>query len=283
MSNISVIIPVHEFNETVAGYLKKAVTSIEGQQGVEDLPPVVIVYSPLAEAGGVLDFIQKENEANTPLKYTTIKNEGKTDFCSQINLGAKNVTTDYFAILEYDDMFSLPFFKVVAKHIKAMPDVGVFLPFTIDVDDKSQTLVQIVNQIIWSKGIVGENGTLGFLNQKSMNESSYYALGGSVIKKSEFIAVGGLKSNIKLAFTYEFILRFLDNGNKIYSMAHFGYRHIINRVGSLFSNYNATMSMKERRFWFETAKKESHFFNDRVVDISSLTEQPTIQPKMTVA
>ncbi len=168
------------------------------------------------------------------------------------------------------------------KHINALPDVGMFLPFTIEVDDKTQTLVQIVNQAIWSKSYVGENGVLGYLNTRSLGEFSFYTIGGSVIKKSEYEAVGGLKSNIKLAFTYEFILRFLENGNKIYSMAHFGYRHIINRTGSLFNNYGATMPMNERRFWFETAKKECHFFNDRTIDTTILIEQSTA-PTMTVA
>jgi hypothetical protein len=30
--------------------------------------------------------------------------------------------------------------------------------------------------------------------------------------------------------------------------------------------------MKERKFWFEVAKRESHFINDRYIDQSSLIE-----------
>lgn len=286
MTNISIILPVHEFNDTVAGFLRKTFGAIKAQKDVDALPVIILVHSHLAEQTGLLEFIKEfvtpVEQTDVALSITPIKNEGKTDFASQVNLGVQNAGTDYISILEYDDMYSEVFFKNAVKHIKALPDVGMFLPFTIEVDDKTQTLVQIVNQAIWSKSYVGENGVLGYLNTKSLGEFSFYTLGGSVIKKSEYTAVGGLKANIKLAFTYEFILRFLDNGNKIYSMAHFGYRHIINRAGSLFSNYGATMPMKERKFWFETAKKEAHFFNDRPIDTSSLTEQPSA-PVMTVA
>ncbi len=281
MSNITIILPVHEFNDTVAGYLRKAFASILAQKGIDSLPSVSVVYSALAEAGGLVTFLRADI-STTGLSLTLIKNEGKTDFCSQINLGVSQATTDFISILEYDDEYATIYFKNVFQHFKVFPEVGMFLPFTVEVDDKTGSLVQIVNQTIWSKGYVGENGVMGFLNTKSLNEFSFYTLGGSVIKKSEFDAVGGLKSNIKLAFPYEFILRFLENGNKIYSIAKFGYKHVINRAGSLFSNYAATMSHKERRFWFETAKKECHFFTDRVIDTTSLTEQPAA-PVMTVA
>jgi hypothetical protein len=272
MTNISIVLPVHEFNDTVSTYLRKALTSVKDQKNLESLPQVVLVYTHLAEQAGLLEFIKEFTE----LSITTVKNEGKTDFCSQINLGVENCATEYFSILEYDDEYSTIYFKNVEKHLKVFRDVGIFLPFTIEVDDKTGSAVQIVNQTIWSKGYVGENGSLGFLNSKALNEFSFYTLGGSVIKKSEFQASGGLKSNIKLAFTYEFLLRFIENGNKVYSIAKFGYKHLINRSGSLFAGYGATMTGKERRFWFETAKKECHFFNDRVIDTSSLVEQPSM-------
>lgn len=292
MNKTTIILPVHEFNETVAGYLKKGLESIRLQKGIEVLPSIILVYTHLAEQTGLLEFIKEYivGPEGAPadvvlLDIITVKNEGKTDFCSQVNLGVKNTITPYFSILEYDDEYGTIYFKNVEQHFKVLPDVGMFLPFTIEVDDKTGSLVQIVNQTIWSKGYVGENGVLGYLNTKSLNEFSFYTLGGAVLKKSDFEAVGALKTNIKLAFTYEFILRFLENGNKIYSIPKFGYKHVINRSGSLFSNFGATMPMKERKFWFETAKKESNFFNDRVIDTSSLVETSAQQetPQMTIA
>jgi len=280
MTNISIVLPVHEFNDTVAQYLRKGFASILSQVGFDAPIPIVLVYTHVAEQRGLLDFVKEFTSPTDvtvkPLMVIPIKNEGKTDFCSQVNLGAANVPTEYFSILEYDDEYATIFFKNVVKHLTVFPDVSMFLPFTVEVDDKTGSLVQIVNQTIWSKGYVGENGTLGFLNTRSLNEFSFYTIGGSVIKKADFESSGGLKSNIKLAFTYEFILRFLENGNKIYSMPKFGYKHVINRPGSLFVGYGTSMPMKERRFWFETAKKECHFFTDRVIDTSSLVEEPAV-------
>lgn len=267
MSKISIILPIHEFNETVKAFLIKALDSIKKQQGLDEQLKVLLIYTEDSEKEGILDFINLYSEASG-LKINSIKNEGKTDFCSQINFGVSKTETEYFSILEYDDEYSTIYFKNVNKHINGQPDVGMFLPFTVEVDDKTSSLVQIVNQTIWSKGYVGENGVLGYLNVKSLNDFSFYTIGGSVIKKSEFDAVGGLKSNIKLAFTYEFILRFLENSNKIFSIPKFGYRHTINRENSLFFGYQIMMPMKERKFWFETAKKECHFFNDRLIDTS---------------
>ncbi len=279
MGNISIVLPVHEFNETVGQYLRKGFASIRAQVGVE-IPSIVLVYTHIAEQSGLLEFVKEfttpVEQTDTPLSITLIKNDGKTDFCSQINLGVKNTTTPYFSILEYDDEYSTIYFKNVEKHFKVYSDVSMYLPFTVEVDDKTGNLVQIVNQTIWTKGYVGENGVLGFLNTRALNEFSFYTIGGSVIKKSDFEASGGLKSNIKMAFTYEFILRFLENGNKIYTIPKFGYKHIINRTGSLFTNYGATMPMNERRFWFEMAKKECHFFNDRIIDTTSLTLAETV-------
>lgn len=261
MSNITIIVPVHEFNDSVKKYLTIAINSIIKQ--VDSQPLLLIVYSHRAEEGGLLEFLSEKNYGES---VTTIKNEGKTDFCGQINFGVKNITTPYFSILEFDDEFSTTYFRNVDKHIINLPDVGLFLPITIDVDDKTSTPLQLVNQNIWSNGYVGENGTLGYLNVRSLNEFSFYTLGGSVFNKQEFTSIGGLKSNIVLAFTFEFILRFLNNGNKIYTIPKYGYKHVINRDGSLFMGYGASLTNDERRFWFETAKKESHFFNDREID-----------------
>lgn len=261
MSKVTVILPIHEFGDYTKKYLDLAVQSVLMQVGAT--PNLLIVYTHRAEEGGLLTYLTEKNFGE---RVSTIKNEEKTDFCGQVNFGVKNITTDFFSILEYDDEYSTVYFRNVEKYIEGLPEVSLFLPITIDVDDKTNQPLQLVNQNIWSKGYVGENGVLGFLNAKSLNDFSFYTIGGSVIKKSDFLAVGGLKSNIVLAFTYEFILRFLNNGNKIYTLPKFGYKHTINRDGSLFMGYGASLTNDERRFWFETAKKESHFFNDRVID-----------------
>lgn len=265
MSKVTVILPIHEFGENLKKYVETAIKSVLNQIG--STVKVLIVYSHRAQEGGLLTFLEENNYGD---RVSSIKNEEKTDFCGQVNFGVKNITTPYFSILEYDDEYSTIYFRNVEEHIEGFTDVSMFLPITVDVDDKTTTAIQLVNQNIWSKGYVGENGVMGYLNSKSLNEFSFYTIGGAVLKKSDFEAVGGLKSNILLAFTYEFILRFLNNGNKIYTIPKFGYKHTINRDGSLFMGLGASMSEQDRFFWFQTAKKESHFFNDRVIDTTKI-------------
>ena len=45
----------------------------------------------------------KEISESREIEISYLKNEGNTDFQSQINLGAKSVKTRFFSILEYDD------------------------------------------------------------------------------------------------------------------------------------------------------------------------------------
>jgi hypothetical protein len=275
MNKLTIILPIHEFSESIIKYLEIAIGSVLKQKDAV-VPNIVIVYSHKAEEGGLLNFV---NSNDFLLKYSIVKllkNEGKTDFCSQVNFGVQNIDTDYFSILEFDDAYAETYFKNVYKHIEALPDVALFLPITIDVDDKTNNPLQMVNQNIWSNGYVGENGTLGYLNVRSLNEFSFYTLGGCVINRNEFLAVGGLKSNIVLAFTYEFILRFLNNGNKIFTIPKFGYKHIINRDGSLFMGLGATLTNEDRSFWFQTANKESHFFTDREIERTKIVYENQI-------
>jgi len=272
MNNVTVIIPIHEFNEGTPKYLDTAISSVLKQ--VDAQPELLIVYTHRAEEGGLLKFLEEKNYGE---QVKTIKNEEKTDFCGQVTFGAKSVKTKYFSILEYDDEYSIIYFRNVEKYAAQLKDVSVFLPITIDVDDKTNQPLQLVNQNIWSNGYVGENGILGYLNTKSLNEFTFYTLGGGVINTQDFLAVGGLKSNIVLSFTYEFLLRFLNNGNKIYVIPKFGYRHVINRDGSLFMGLGALLTNDDRRFWFETAKKESHFFNDRAIETRAASVAQPVQ------
>lgn len=265
MSNVTVILPVHEFNSTVEKYINEAVTSVLNQS--DTAPKLLVVYTHRAEEGGVLEYLNGLD----PERVSSIKNEGKTDFSGQVNFGAKSIKTPYFSILEYDDSYSLIYFRNIEKHIKSLSDVALFLPITIDVDDETNQPVQMVNQNIWSTGYAGENGTIGYLNLSSINEFSFYTIGGGVFKTADFLAIGGLKSNIKLAFTFEYLLRHLQNGNKVYTITKYGYKHTINRKGSLFMTLGASLSDGDRAFWFETARKESHFFNDREIETSPLT------------
>jgi hypothetical protein len=111
---------------------------------------------------------------------------------------------------------------------------------------------------------------MGYLNANALKQNTDFKLSGAVINREEFLSLGGLKSNIKLTFNYEFLLRALNNACKVYAIPKIGYKHLAEREESLFGGYIKTMSHAERKFWFDTASREANFNNDRVIDTTSL-------------
>jgi hypothetical protein len=267
--NVTVILPVHEFDEKVEALLDNAIKSVEKQTGVVDLPEILLVYAHRIE-NEILNYLSKR-VFNERLTIRSVGNENKTDFQSQINFGVENVNTDYFSILEYDDEYSTTYFKNALRYASFYPKTDIFLSLLVETDDNNQA-VKLTNETVWAQQFVGENGEIGFLNINILNQYTDFKLCGSLIKKSEYKNIGGLKSNIKLAFNFEFLLRALNNASKVFSMPKIGYKHLTVREGSLFDDYLKNMSMAERKFWFETAKKEANFLTDRVIDTTSLNK-----------
>ena len=267
--NITVILPVHEFDEKVEKLLDAAITSVEKQVQVDDLPEIVLVYALRIEKE-ITEYLAKR-QFNEKLKVTPLKNENKTDFQSQVNFGVKNINTDYFSILEFDDEYSTTYFKNALKYIKFYPKTDIFLSLMVETDDGNQA-VKLTNETVWAQQFVGENGEIGYLNINVLSQYTDFKISGSLIKKSEYANIGGLKSNITLAFNYEFLLRALNNASKIFSIPRIGYKHLTTREGSLFDGYLKNMSMAERKFWFETARRESSFLSDRVIDTTPLNK-----------
>jgi hypothetical protein len=262
--NISIIIPIHEFNETVEKYLDKAVESISKQVGNKELPQILIV-SPES----VMNEIKSKFSGKTQSNISFIKNEGNTDYQSQVNLAVDSVTTEYFTVVEFDDELSSTFIKNGENYIKNYPEIDIFLTMMIEVNEKNEG-IKLTNETVWAQQFVGENGEIGYLNINILKQYTDFKLSGAIIKKSEFENIGKYKSNIKLAFMYEFLLRALNNASKIFTIPKIGYKHLATREDSLFGEYQKNMSIDERKFWFETATKESNFMNDRPIDLSKI-------------
>ena len=80
--DITVILPVHEISTTFETYFKRATQSLEHQ--VTPIEELLILHSNTKE---VIDWFS--NWTNDKLNFRLIKNEGKHDFCSQVNLGVE--------------------------------------------------------------------------------------------------------------------------------------------------------------------------------------------------
>jgi len=264
--NTTVIIPIHEFNEKIAVLLDKAIESVLKQEKLAELPLIMVIFPASIEAD--ISGFQKGKYENE-LGIYFVKHDGKTDYQSQVNLAVDSVTTDYFSVLEFDDEYGTTFFRNAEKYIKSYPEIDVFMTMMIEVNELNQG-IKLTNETVWAQQFVGENGEMGYLNSNALKQYTDFKLSGAIIKKSEFVNVGKYKSNIKLTFMYEFLLRALNNACKIFSIPKIGYKHLATREGSMFDGFQKNMPMDERKFWFDTATKEANFINDRPIDMSRL-------------
>ena len=281
--NVSVIIPIHEYNDDLSLLLTKAVESVfkqellpvmvDGKEVPEELPQLLLVYPTELDESiiGFRDAMIRKHSATgvTHQNFVLIKNDGATDYQSQVNLGVESVTTDYFSVLEFDDEYGVTYFRNVLQHIKHFPKVDIFLTMMIEVNEQNQG-IKLTNETVWAQQFVGENGEMGYLNVNALKQYTDFKLSGGIIKTSEFKNLGGYKPSIKLTFMYEFLLRALNNASKIRSISKIGYKHLATREGSLFDVYLKEMPVEERKFWFETATKESNFMNDRPIDLTRI-------------
>lgn len=265
--NTSIIIPIHEINEKTSPLLSKALESIESQERINEIPDIYFVFPKK-----IKEDLEKIKNEKTNLNINLIENDGNTDFQTQINKGVSEIKTDYFSILEFDDEYSTTYFHNVEKYLKYYDDIDVFLNILIEVNEKNEAL-KLTNEVVWSQQFVGENGEMGYLNLNGIKQNTDFKISGSIIKKEEYLNLGGLKRNIKLTFNYEFLLRALNNACKVFVIPKIGYKHFTGREDSLFDKYGKSMSMEERRFWFDTATKEANFTNDRIVDTSVLKQK----------
>ena len=95
MKDITIIIPVHNFNEEVKNLLEKALNSInKNQENYTYGKLIPLIVAP----GKVLEEIGEEFGENQ--FYNNCRNtSGNFDFCSQVNFGVKHVETEYFFFL----------------------------------------------------------------------------------------------------------------------------------------------------------------------------------------
>jgi hypothetical protein len=265
--NTSVIIPIHEYNDNVLSLVKKSINSVFKQENVNTIPEIIVVGP--KEVIELLSSVLNTESIYPQIRFIT--NFGNIDYQSQVNLAVDLISTEYFSVLEFDDEYANTYFKNVEKYTKSYPEVDIFLTMMIEVNDENHA-IKLTNETVWAQQFIGENGEMGYLNLNALKQYTDFKLSGAIIKTSEFKNIGKYKTNIKLTFMYEFLLRALNNACKIYSIPKIGYKHLASRDGSMFSEYLRNMSVVERKFWFETANKESNFTTDRLIDLSKITK-----------
>jgi hypothetical protein len=254
MKNITVILPIHKWDEEHSYMFNNAFQSVE--QFYNDVK--LLIVGPNHVLTNVII-----NETN--LEYKLIENNGNTDFCNQINLGIDNCETEWFSILEVDDEYTKNWVTSMTTYMKENPDVGVFLSLVKDVNVEGNFL-SYTNESPWAYGFTDKQG---FLDTQALLEYQNFQISGGLYNTSTIKEHGKLKENIKLTFGYELLLRLSHNNVLIMTVPKIGYQHVNFRENSLFWSYknleNHKLSEKEVKFWLDTAKKE--FFFKTVRDI----------------
>jgi hypothetical protein len=255
MKNISIILPIHKWNEEYELMFKNAFSSAE--QFYNDVKLLIVGPS------SVVSNIKIES---TNLEYKIIENNNSSDFCSQVNIGIDNCETEWFSILEVDDEYHKNWLSLVNSYKNENPDVSVFLSLVKDINVEGKFL-SYTNESTWAYGFTE---TQGFLNNEALLEYQNFQISGGLYKTSVIKEYGKLKTNIKLTFGYELLLRLTHNNVIIMTIPRLGYQHVNFREDSLFWNYKNSekmqLSQDEVKFWLDTAKKEFFFKNNREIN-----------------
>jgi glycosyltransferase involved in cell wall biosynthesis len=254
MNSISLIVPVHKLEKT---YLDSCITSIKNQKEKPD--EVLFVTSndtELKEYLNSYDFDQIKDIVRI------VENEsGDYGFQSQMNYGVKESKSEYITFVEYDDEISPIWIKNGKEYSKHYPEVGVFLPIIYETDETGR-FISFTNESVWAKDF---SEVSGYLDNNALQRVQNFNFDGMVVKKSIYEDNGGLKSNMKLTFTYEFLLRMTYFSVPVMVIPKLGYKHTNKREGSLFVEYKSTIDVLESKFWVNKAKKEYFYTQDREI------------------
>lgn len=249
MRDITVIVPVLRSSDQKT--LKRALDSVvECQKFYSDGKLNVMIVSEKSEnvqTGYILDGVECK---------TIVNKSGKYDYCSQINYGVKHVNTEYFSILEYDDYYNKKWFNMFTNYLNTNEDVSVFLPINVLHNVKTDER-EFVNDIIWSSGFAN---SIGYIDFDCLQSTASFNLTGGIFKTSDWL---GYKPSIAVAFNYEYLLRATDKGQKVFVIPKEGYHHELFKDGSLSEYYINNISDEDNAKWFDLAKSEYTFDEDR--------------------
>ena len=248
-TNISVVLPIHELNsEADTKLLTNALSSVTSQTVIPD--EVLIVVPTGSEVEKTMESFDF-GDAKSLVRV--VSNPDSSSVQGQLNYGISQVKTEWFSFLEFDDEYSNKWFKNVVEYREAHSDVEIFMPIIVDVNSSDSSFMGFSNEAVWANSFSDE---LGILDNNALLSFQNFNIDGFVMKTSAVKDFGGFKSNIKLTFIYEFLLRMTFNAVKVMVIPRFGYKHQNQREGSLFASYRGEMDAVEANWWLEQAKKE---------------------------
>lgn len=272
--NTTVILPIHTLSgEVNISLFNKAINSIyqklDNKLDEEIFSPenLLIVYN--AKDKELTTFLKEYDFSKYPFLTTLVENNEKTDIASQINLGVEHCKTEWFSILEFDDEYMPYWFNLFEQYRKRKDNVSIFLPM-VGLTDMNKNLIRFENELSFAQlETIDEEG---YLNLKTIESIPNFSLSGALIKKKDFLKIGKIKTNFKLTFIYEFMLRAAHKSLKIYTIPKIGYIHRSTREDSylyqLLKDSNSLHKISKEEFeylMYEVALKEYFFTEEREI------------------
>ena len=242
---VTVIIPLHEVTKESVSLLEKAIESIP--EGVKT----------------VVSVKKGTQKKSLPQGVGVISDSESTCFQELVNTAVAKVDTEWFSILEYDDTYTSIWEKNADEHMKELPDVSVFMFLQDMTDFNTEKYVAIGNEAAWASAFSDE---IGYLDNESLQSFFDFYPSGAIFNVSDWNAVGGLKPLIKATHWYEWMLRATRKGKKIYVIPKVGYNHTVHREDSLSEIFSKEMSEKEIEWWFDIAKRDYFFDEEKDAD-----------------
>ncbi len=264
--DITVIIPILS-EQLLSTELETAVKSVEAcREHYKDGDIKIITVLP-KECDYDYPSYLVDNTNNTRI---VVNDSKKTDYCSQVNFGVKHVDTEYFSILEFDDTYAPKWFKMFSEYYNTHEDVSVFLPINV-VSNIKDNLHGFVNEIAWSSSFSSNIGEIDF---DCLQDCASFNLTGGIFKTKDWCEY---KPSIKVSFNYEYLLRITSKKQKVYVIPKEGYHHVLYKDGSLTEKYKQEISDQDVEKWFELAKMEYIYDNDRNKTIEILDKKETLK------
>ena len=245
MKDLVVIVPMHEFGKENIELLNKAVESVpEGLKVILSVKKVV--------DGRTLKGISN--------RLTVLAESDGDSFVELVNTAVDNIEEKWFSILEFDDTYTPIWLDNAKKYVEFMPETSVFM-FLEDITDfNNGKYISFGNEAAWASSFSNE---IGYIDNDCLQNYFDFYLTGSIFNTADWKEVGGLKPSMKITFWYEWLLRATNKGKKVFVIPKVGYNHSLARKGSLVEYYKENIGKDETEFWFDLAKREYFFKEDR--------------------
>lgn len=250
MKELAVIIPMHEFGKENIQLLNKAIDSVPEELSIYLSVPHGTTPS---KVKGVSDRAALIVSSSDDSSFASLVENG---------VGTLKLNPDikWFSILEFDDTYTPIWLDNVKKYIDFMPDTSVFMCLEDITDFNDEKYIGFGNEAAWASAFSNE---IGFIDLDCLQNYFDFYLTGSVFNLKDWAEVGGLKPSIKITFWYEWLLRATNKGKKVFVIPKVGYNHTLGRNGSLVEQYKSDVSTEESQWWFDLAKREYFYKEDR--------------------